>query len=125
MIQLITSYYPFNIFVKRRIISTLSSNGLAAGVTQNLAIMNASIEKQLFKKKNGIFKLAAFDLFNQNTNINRTVTGNSILDTRTNRLTRYFMLTFTYRLQKFVGKQPQNTGMRGMGGMRTQEIKVQ
>lgn len=101
------------------------NNGLAAGVTQNLAIMNASIEKQLFKKKNGIFKLAAFDLFNQNTNINRTVTGNSILDTRTNRLTRYFMFTFTYRLQKFVGKQPQNTGMRGMGGMRTQEIKVQ
>jgi hypothetical protein len=79
----------------------------------------------LFKKKNGIIKLAAFDLFNQNTNVNRSVNANSIVDTRSNRLARYFMLTFTYRLQKFVGKQPQNSGMRGMGGMRTQEIRVQ
>ncbi len=101
------------------------NNGLAASVSKNLAIMNASVEKQLFKKKNGIVRFAAFDLFNQNTNISRTVNANAIVDTRTNRLTRYFMLTFTYRLQKFVGKQPQNSGMRGMGGMRTQEIKVQ
>jgi hypothetical protein len=100
------------------------NNGLAASVSQNLAIMNASIEKQLFKKKNGIVKLSAFDLFNQNTNVNRSINANSIVDTRSNRLTRYFMLTFTYRLQKFVGKQPQNNRM-GMGGARRQEISVQ
>ncbi|MBL0145448.1 MAG: outer membrane beta-barrel protein [Chitinophagaceae bacterium] len=87
--------------------------------------MNASVEKQLFKKKNGVIKLAAYDLFNQNTNVNRSISGNSIIDTRSNRLTRFFMLTFTYRLQKFVGKQQQNAGFKGMGGMRTQEIKVQ
>ena len=67
--------------------------------------MNASLEQQLFKKKNGIIKFAAFDLFKQNTNINRSVNGPSIVDTRTNRLTRYFLLTFTYRLQKFIGQQ--------------------
>lgn len=100
------------------------NNGLAASVSQNLAIMNASIEKQLFKKKNGIIKLAAFDLFNQNTNVNRNINANSIVDTRSNRLTRYFMLTFTYRLQKFVGQQPQNNRI-GMGGARRQEITVQ
>ncbi len=93
------------------------NSGLAGGVNQNLAIMNASIEKQLFKKKNGIIRLAAFDLFNQNTNISRNVAGPSIIDTRTNRLTRYFIATFTYRLQRFAGKTVQGPGMdiRRMG----------
>jgi hypothetical protein len=91
------------------------NNGLASGVSQNPVLMNASLEQQLFKKKNGIIKFAAFDLFKQNTNINRSVNGNAIVDTRTNRLTRYFLLTFTYRIQKFAGVQPQGGGMRTMG----------
>ncbi len=88
------------------------NNGLATGVSQNPVLMNASLEQQLFKKKNGIIRLAAFDLFKQNTNINRSVNANSVIDSRTNRLTRYFLLTFTYRLQKFVGQQPQSGGIR-------------
>ena len=96
------------------------NNGIASSINQNLAIMNGSIEKQVFKKKNGIIKLAAFDLFNQNTNVNRSVNANAITDTRSNRLTRYFLLTLTYRLQKFQGKQPQSSRpggmMRMMGG---------
>ncbi len=86
------------------------NSGLANSVSRNQAIMNASLEKQLFKKKNGIIKLAAYDLFNQNSNISRSVSGTSIFDTRTNRLTRYFMATFTYRLQRFAGKTIQNRG---------------
>ena len=91
--------------------------GLANGVSKNLAIMNAALEKQLFKKKNGIIKLAAYDLFKQNSNISRNVSGTSIIDTRSNRLTRYFIATFTYRLQKFAGKTTQGPGMdiRRMG----------
>jgi hypothetical protein len=86
------------------------NSGLANSVSRNLAIMNASIEKQLFKKKNGIIRLAAYDLFKQNTNISRSVNGNSIYDTRTNRLTRYFIATFTYRLQRFAGQTIQGPG---------------
>ena len=96
------------------------NSGLANSVNKNLAIMNASLEKTLFKKKNGIVKLAAFDLFKQNSNINRNVTGYSIIDTRTNRLTRYFIATFTYRIQKFAGQNVQGPGMdmRRMGTTR-------
>lgn len=96
------------------------NSGLANSVNKNLAIMNASLEKTLFKKKNGIVKLAAFDLFKQNSNINRNVTGYSIIDTRTNRLTRYFIATFTYRIQKFAGQTVQGPGMdmRRMGTTR-------
>ena len=87
------------------------NSGLASNVSRNQAIMNASIEKQLFKKKNGIIRLEAFDLFKQNSNISRSVTANSIVDSRTNRLTRYFILTFTYRLQRFAGQSIQTRGV--------------
>ncbi len=93
------------------------NNGLASSVSRNQVIMNASLEKQLFKKKNGIIRIEAFDLFKQNSNINRSVTANSIIDSRTNRLTRYFIATFTYRLQRFAGQNMQAPGMdmRRMG----------
>lgn len=80
------------------------NTGLASNVSKNQVIMNCSLEQQLFKKKNGILKLEAFDLFKQNSNINRSVTANQIIDSRTNQLTRYFIATFTYRIQRFAGK---------------------
>ncbi|MEO6252556.1 MAG: outer membrane beta-barrel protein [Ferruginibacter sp.] len=96
------------------------NSGLARSVSRNQVIMNASLEKQLFKKKNGIVKIEAFDLFKQNSNINRSVTANQIIDSRTNRLTRYFIATFTYRLQRFAGQTMQQPGMnmRQMGAPR-------
>ena len=77
------------------------NQGLLSAVGKNVVNMNASIEKQLFKKKSGIIRIQAFDLFNQNTNIYRTITANSIIDSRSNRLNKYFMLSFTYKIQKF------------------------
>lgn len=101
----------------------LINNGLAAAVNDNPTLFNASIEKTLFKKKNGYIRLSGFDIFNQNTNISRQMTGNAIIDSRTNRLTRYFMLTFSYRLMQFKGSQqppeqnremlPERGGRRG------------
>ena len=99
--------------------------GLNATVSRNQAILTSSIEKQLLKKKNGIIRLAAFDLFNQNANISRSVSSNAIVDTRSNRLGRYFMLTFTYRLQKFQGQKPKGPDFRNMGKEnKNAEIKV-
>ena len=83
------------------------NQGLTGLVGKNIAILNASIEKQLFKKKNGLIRLQGLDLFNQNSNISRSISANSIIDSRSNRLNRYFMVTFTYRLQKFNNKQQQ------------------
>ncbi|WP_336516965.1 outer membrane beta-barrel family protein [Pollutibacter soli] len=96
------------------------NNGLAAGVNQNIALLNASFEKTIFKKKNGFIRVSGFDILKQNQSITRTVSGNYITDTRTNRLTRYFMLTFTYRLTRFKGQNQnqQQFGPGGPGGMR-------
>jgi hypothetical protein len=86
-------------------INYLINNGLASSVNGNTTLFNASVEKTLFKKKNGFIRLSGFDIFKQNTNISRQVNGNSIIDSRVNRLTRYFMLTFSYRLMQFKGGQ--------------------
>ncbi len=90
------------------------NNGLATGVNGNIALLNSSLEKTILKKKNGFIRLYAFDILNQNKNITRSVTANSIVDTRTNRLTRYVMLSFTYRMNRFSGQQQQgNTRPQG------------
>lgn len=94
------------------------NNGLNSAVNGNPAILNASLEKQFFKKKNGILRLSAFDIFNQNINIRRNVTANTIVDSRTNRLARFFLLSFTYRFQKFKGQRPAAPSFPGMGGPR-------
>jgi hypothetical protein len=88
------------------------NQGLTDIVGRNMTIMNASVEKQLFKTKNGNIRLQALDILNQSSNISRSISSNSIIDSRSNRLSRYFMLTFTYRIQKFNGKQstPKNSG---------------
>jgi hypothetical protein len=87
--------------------------GLASGVNGNVTLLNGSLEKTVFKKKNGFIRLSGFDILNQNKNISRTVSANFITDTRVNRLTRYFMLTFTYRLNRFGGQN--TTGSQTQG----------
>jgi hypothetical protein len=92
------------------------NQGLSSTVGQNIALFNASLEKTVFKKKNGFIRLSGFDLLNQNKNITRSVTGNSITDTKVNRLTRYFMVSFSYRLNRFTGQGSGNAP--GGGQMR-------
>lgn len=101
-------------------ISYVLNEGLASNVNSNPTLFNASIEKTLFKNQSGFIRLSGFDIFNQNTSVTRQVTGNAIIDSRVNRLTRYFMLTFTYKLMKFKGQQSSgNTTPRsGDGPMR-------
>ncbi|MFT3911791.1 MAG: outer membrane beta-barrel protein [Ferruginibacter sp.] len=92
------------------------NTGYSDNVNADPLIINATLEKQFLKKKNLSVKLQAFDLLNENKGISRSVTGTSISDTRVNRLSRYFMLSFVLRLNKFVGDQQQQMKMMGPGG---------
>lgn len=89
------------------------NNGYGGDVNTNPTIINASMEKLVSKKYNASIKLSGFDLLKENTNINRSVTGNSITDTRTNNLTRYFLLSAVFRFSKFVGQAPARMRMGG------------
>lgn len=103
------------------------NKGYTSAFSVNPFIMNTYIEKQFLKNKAASIRLQVFDVYNENTSISRSVTGNSITDSRSNRLARYGLLTFSLKLQKFNGQQMPTTGgmqMPGMGGgMRSFEIR--
>jgi len=92
-------------------------SGINANVTSNPLIINSYLTKEFFKRKNGTISLRAFDLLNENNFITRQVTDNSIVDTRSNALSRYFMLHLSWSPQKWAGGgnrggRPQSGGMR-------------
>lgn len=68
---------------------------------ENPLLINFNIEKSLFKHKQGAITLQAYDLLNQGNNLVRSISDNSITDIRYNQITRYFLLSFNYRLQNF------------------------
>jgi hypothetical protein len=111
------SYY----ITKSLIISTdfdyIRYTGQSAGFNRNVPLWNANIAKQFFKKKNGELKFSVNDILNQNQSITRNQGENYYYDSRTVVLKRYFLLTFTYNLNKFGGKPQQGAGgNRQQGG---------
>lgn len=79
----------------------------------NPNILNVYLERRFLTGNRGTIRLSVFDLFNQNTGFSSSQTASSITETRVNRLARYYLATFTLRLQKFAGKAPnQDPGMR-------------
>lgn len=88
------------------------NNGFTSGLNTNPMIVNSYVEQQ-FLKKNGAIRLQAFDIFNQSNNITRTVIENGFTDSNTNRLTQYFMLTLSMKINKFAGRNPFQNNERG------------
>ncbi len=93
------------------------SAGYAAGYNQKQWMWNASISYQFLPSRSLTVALKAYDLLNQRSNISRTITANYIDDTMINDLTRYFMLTVSYKFNTFgKGNMPTDRNMRGPGG---------
>jgi hypothetical protein len=88
-------------------VNTDVSKRVNSGYTINVAnplLLNFSVEKTMFKNRQATITLQAYDLLNQGNNLVRSISDNSITDSRYNQITRYFLLSFNYRLQKFGGK---------------------
>jgi hypothetical protein len=103
---------PRNFFLSTDFTYTINSQR-AAGFNLEIPLWNASISKLFLKNNRGQLKLTATDLLNRNTGVSRDVSQNYIEDKEVNTLRRFFMLTFTYNLNKFA----LNNGS-GAGGMR-------
>lgn len=98
-------------------------SGLSEGFNQNYWLWTAGAGRKFLKNNAAEIKISCFDILGQNQSISRNVTETSIEDVRNLVLTRYFMLTFSYRLRNFgnmsvPGQREGRPGgrMPGMGG---------
>jgi hypothetical protein len=91
------------------------TTGQTNGYNTNVPLLNASLSKLMFKNKAGQLKFEVHDLFNQNQSLTRNFSTNGYEDVRTNVIQRYFMLSFTYSLNKMGGKN-MGQNQRGFGG---------
>jgi hypothetical protein len=84
------------------------NEGRAAGFNTAVPIWNASISKFFMKNKRAELKISAFDILNKNVGVSRNVSANQIVDQSYNVINQYFLIGFTYSLQK--------SGLAGGGG---------
>ena len=88
-------------WVFRSDVSHLMYRGLGDDFNQDYVLWNMNLGRKLFNNNLGEITLSVFDLLDQNKNIIRNVSDSYVEDLRTNQLTRFFMLTFTYNLRNF------------------------
>lgn len=84
------------------------------GYNTSVFLITPSIAKQFLKNKAGELRLSCFDVLKQNKAVAASAVGNQQINTITNNLTQYFMLTFTYNLRSFAGQQQQQRGGQRM-----------
>jgi len=107
-------YLPWDLTIESDI-NYSTNSGYADGFQQNEWLWNASIQKTLFKEKNGTLRFKIYDILQQRSNISRSVTSNYIRDTTTNTLTSYFMVHFVYRFNIFKGGATRQDMMQQRG----------
>ena len=83
--------------------------GFSNGFNQQFLLWNAGLGYKFLKKNAGELRLSTYDILNQNRAIQRNVTQTYFEDVRTTVLTRFIMLTFTYKLSQFGGNKPGQT----------------
>ncbi len=107
-------YAPFGLVINSDLTFSTTS-GYSAGYDQKQWMWNASISYQFLKGREATVMLRGYDLLQQRKNISRSVTANYIDDSSYNSLTRYFMLSFSYRFNTF-GKGSKNSNRGEFGG---------
>lgn len=99
-------------------LSFSATSGYSAGYDRNEWMWNATLSYQFLHGKAATLSLKVYDLLQQKSSVSRNVTANYIDDTEYNTLTRYFMVTFTYKFNTFgKGNEPKvDQGFGGHGG---------
>lgn len=101
-------YYSYevygNIFVKLPKKFSVATDGKynnngnrTSGYNLNYFILNATLSKSFFKTDDLVISVNAYDILNQNIANSRYISGNQIVDTKTQIIKRYFLLKILYK----------------------------
>jgi outer membrane receptor protein involved in Fe transport len=101
---------PFKFFVESDVAYNVNSQR-TPGYNINYVLWNASINKKFLKNENLIISLIGNDLLNQNISTNRTIEDNIITDTKTNIISRYFLLKAVFKFNNTRTKDNDDFGM--------------
>ncbi|WP_066839286.1 outer membrane beta-barrel protein [Rufibacter ruber] len=107
-----TVYLPLH-FHLNGVLDYLVYNNPDLGFRQNIPLLNVSLAKQFLKNNTGELRLVAVNLLDKNMGINQTASANYVQRETMNSLGQYFLLQFTYTLNKHLNPM----GSRG-GGIR-------
>jgi hypothetical protein len=104
----VNSVYYFK--TKQSIATSISQafiNGIANNRNNTPLIVNTMF-RQKFKNDNGEFSFSVYDAFKQNNFIVRSISPEGFNEVLTNTNSRYFMLGFTFNLQKWTSAKAKN-----------------
>lgn len=101
--------FDFNIYLPKGFsvatdIDYIRRTGLPEGYNTSPFIWNAGLAKQLFKNKKGEIRFQVFDILKQNIGLTRNTNQNYIQDISYKVLSRYWLISFTYNINRFAGK---------------------
>ncbi|MBK8846133.1 MAG: TonB-dependent receptor [Bacteroidetes bacterium] len=75
----------------------VKNNQRAQGFNTEFTLLNARILFPVMKDKKMQLSVEGYDLLNQNINISRDITNNTITDTKTNVINRFYMIKLMYK----------------------------
>lgn len=84
---------------------------------QTIPLLNLSLSRFILKNNVGELKFGVVNLLDKSLSVNQTATSNYLQQETTNNLGRYYMVTFTYALNKQLNPMGGGRGGR-RGGMR-------
>ena len=104
-----TTYWPENIVFGNDFSYNYFGSVAAAGFDPTAVLWNMSLGYQ-FLGDDATLKVKVYDLLNENVSTSRDVGRDYVQDTQQLILEQYFMLSLTYKLSKFGGKDPNENG---------------